>query len=70
LPTGAHPDSLALTGNQKFLLVADTLSGDVAVLRLEKLPGASKISAVRAMVTMIPVGMSPNAIAVKAFSTK
>jgi hypothetical protein len=52
------------------LLVADTLSGDLAVLRLEKLPGASKISAERAMVTMIPLGIAPNAVAVKGFMTK
>jgi len=70
LPTGAQPDSLALTGNQKFVLVADSLSGDVTVLRLEKLPSGSKISAQRALTTMIPVGASPNAIVIKAFTTK
>jgi len=39
--------------------------GDVAVLRLEKIPGAAKISADRATVSMIPVGQQPNAISVE-----
>src|SRR5207237_2666622 len=64
---GSHPDGLALTSNQDFLLVLDTGSDDVAVIRMKRLPTTSKISRDRALWAIVPVGMRPNDIAVKAF---
>jgi YVTN family beta-propeller protein len=57
---GNRPDALALSPNQNFLFVADTAAGDVSVVRT-----AAKNGAV--LLTIIPVGQQPNAIAVKAF---
>jgi DNA-binding beta-propeller fold protein YncE len=66
VPVGSHPDALALTPNQHFLLVADSLAGDVAViLKRDKTTKANP--APFALHTMVPVGIQPNQIAVKAF---
>jgi len=77
IPVGKHPDQLALTPQEDFLLAVDTQPGDVAVVRLTKLPRGNKISLPeallkgqnpnkqRALVTMVPVGLQPNAIAIK-----
>jgi YVTN family beta-propeller protein len=70
LPTGAHPDSLALTSNQKYLAVANTMSGDVTILRVQRTTSTSSKSKDREIVTMIRVGEQPNAVVVKAFTTK
>lgn len=57
---GSRPDALALSPNQNFLFVADTAAGDVSVVRTAAKQGA-------VLLTIIPVGEQPNAIAVKAF---
>lgn len=57
---GSRPDALALSPNQNFLFVADTAAGDVSVVRTAARQGA-------VLLTIIPVGEQPNAIAVKAF---
>jgi len=57
---GSRPDALALSPNQHFLFVADTAAGDVSVVRTAARQGA-------VLLTIIPVGQQPNAIAVKAF---
>ena len=67
LPTGRDPEALALSPNQNFLLVVDRQDGAVSVIRTAPLPGGSKISADRAVVTIIPIGLEPRQIAVKAF---
>jgi DNA-binding beta-propeller fold protein YncE len=64
---GSHPDALALTPDEAHLLVVDSRSGDVAVVRTVKTQDNSKISADRALVTLIPVGNQPNDIVIKAF---
>ena len=64
---GSRPDALALTPNEEHLLVVDTGSGDVAVVRMVKTSDNSKISADRALVNVIPVGNQPNDIVIKAF---
>ena len=56
---GSHPDALALSPNQNFLFVADTGAADVSVVRTGVTPPV--------LLTIIPVGQQPNAIAVKAF---
>jgi DNA-binding beta-propeller fold protein YncE len=56
---GSRPDALALSPNQNFLFVADTAAGDVSVVRTGIGPPV--------LLTIIPVGQQPNAIAVKAF---
>jgi YVTN family beta-propeller protein len=66
---GSRPDGLALTPSEDHLLVVDTKSGDVAVIRTTKTRDNSKISAERALVTMIPVGNQPNDIVIKAFKS-
>jgi DNA-binding beta-propeller fold protein YncE len=57
---GSRPDALALSPNQNFLFVADTAAGDVSVVRTAARQGA-------VLLTIIPVGQQPNAIATKAF---
>jgi YVTN family beta-propeller protein len=57
---GSRPDAMALSPNQNFLFVADTAAGDVSVIRTAARQGA-------VLLTIIPVGQQPNAIAVKAF---
>lgn len=56
---GSRPDALVLSPNQNFLFVADTAAGDVSVIRTSVDPPV--------LLTIIPVGEQPNAIAVKAF---
>jgi YVTN family beta-propeller protein len=60
VPVGNHPDAMALSPNQNFLFVCDTTAGDVSVIRTAARQGA-------VLLTIIPVGQQPNAIAVKAF---
>ena len=67
LPTGRDPEVLALSPQENFLLVINAKDGAVAVIRTVKLPQGSKISAARSLFTLIPVGLQPNQIAVKAF---
>ncbi len=64
---GSHPDALVLTPDEGHLLVVNSRSGDVAVVRMVKTRDNSKISADRALVTLIPVGNQPNDIVIKAF---
>jgi len=65
LPVGNHPDALALSQNQNYLLVLDSGSGDLAVIqkRQPKKLEPSEYS----LLTIIPVGMQPNQIVVKSF---
>jgi DNA-binding beta-propeller fold protein YncE len=64
---GNEPEKLALTSNEDFLLVLNTGSSDVAVVRVKKLVGTSKISAERALYNLVPVGIEPHDMAIKAF---
>ncbi len=59
--TGSAPDALAFSTDEHLLLATDAHSGDVAVIRTQSKQGP-------ALFTMLPVGKSPNAIAVKAFT--
>lgn len=61
--TGMAPDALAFSDPDQMLLVADTRSGDVAVIRT-----ASKLGP--ALFTILPAGGSPVAIVVKAMTDK
>jgi len=66
VPVGSRPDALALSPSQHFLLVADALAGDVAViLKRDKTTKANP--APFALHTLVPVGIQPNQIAVKSF---
>ena len=65
---GSRPDGLALTPDQNYLLVLDTQSGDVTVIQKRK---ARKLEPTEySLLTLIPVGMQPNAIVVKAFMVR
>ena len=57
--TGSGPDALAFSADEHILLAADAHSGDVAVIRTQGKQGA-------ALFTILPAGVSPNSIAVKA----
>jgi len=60
LTVGSRPDGLALTPDQNYLLVLDTQSGDVTVIQKRK---PRKLEPTEySLLTLIPVGMQPNAI--------
>ncbi len=62
---GSRPDGLALSQDQQYLLVLDTKAGDVTVIQKRT---ARKLEPTEySLLTMIPVGLQPNAIVVKAF---
>jgi YVTN family beta-propeller protein len=65
LTVGSRPDALALTPDQNYLLVLDTQSGDVTVIQKRE-PRKLEPSEY-SLLTLIPVGVQPNAIVVKAF---
>lgn len=56
---GSAPAALAFSADEHLLLAADAHSGDVAVIRTEGRP-------LPALFTIMPAGVSPNSIAVKA----
>lgn len=60
---GSSPNALAFSEDEHLLLAADAHSGDVAVVRTEGKEGA-------ALFTILPAGVSPNAIVVKAIQKK
>jgi YVTN family beta-propeller protein len=65
LAVGSHPEGLALSQDERYLLVLDTQAGDVTVIqrRTSRKLEPSEYS----LLTMIPVGVQPNGIVVKAF---
>jgi YVTN family beta-propeller protein len=65
LPVGSRPDALALSQDQNYLLVLDTQAGDVTVIQ-KRTPRKLEPTEY-SLLTMIPVGVQPNGIAVKAF---
>ena len=66
LTVGSRPDGLALTPDEKYLLVLDTQSGDVTVIQKRTARRTLETSEY-SLLTLIPVGVQPNAIVVKAF---
>ena len=65
LAVGSRPDGLTLTPDQNYLLVLDTQSGDVTVIQ-KRTPRKLEPTEY-SLLTLIPVGMQPNAIVVKSF---
>ncbi|MGI4755785.1 MAG: YncE family protein [Janthinobacterium lividum] len=61
--TGPQPDAMAMSPQQPVLLVANAKSGDVAVIRTRDNNGPE-------LLTMLPAGAQPNAIAIKAFQVR
>jgi YVTN family beta-propeller protein len=61
--TGSAPDALAFSEDEHLLLATDAHSGDVAVIRTQGTP-------LPALFTILPAGVSPNAIVVKAIQKK
>jgi YVTN family beta-propeller protein len=61
---GSGPDALAFSQDEHLLLAADAHSGDVALVRTETNEGRP------ALFTILPAGVSPNSIAVKAIEKK
>jgi YVTN family beta-propeller protein len=67
MPVGSRPEGLALSQDQRYLLVLDTQSGDVTVIQKRN---PRKLEPTEySLLTMIPVGVQPNGIVVKAFMT-
>jgi DNA-binding beta-propeller fold protein YncE len=65
MPVGSHPEGLAMSQDQRYLLVLDTQAGDVTVIQKRT---ARKLEPTEySLLTMIPVGLQPNRITVKAF---
>ena len=65
LPVGSHPDGLALSRSENYLLVLDSQSGDVTVIQKRT---STKLEPTEySLLTMIPVGVQPNNIVVKSF---
>jgi YVTN family beta-propeller protein len=60
--TGDGPDAMAFSKAGNLLFVVDARSGDVAIIRTFSKPSS--------LLTMFPVGMKPNDIAVKAFALR
>ena len=65
---GSKPDALALTPAENMLLVADSGSGDVAVLLLDKRSDKKVQAPPPRLFMMIPTGARPSQIAVKTAS--
>jgi YVTN family beta-propeller protein len=65
MAVGSHPDGLALSQDQRYLLVLDTQAGDVTVIQ-KRTPRKLEPTEY-SLLTMIPVGLQPNGIVVKAF---
>jgi DNA-binding beta-propeller fold protein YncE len=65
IPVGNRPDAIALSPRENYILVVDTQSADVAVIQKRKPRGKDTNPYV--MFLLIPVGLQPNQIAVKAF---
>ena len=68
LPVGSAPDGLALSQSQNYLLVLDSQSGDATVI--QKRTPRTLEPGEYGLLTMIPAGMQPNNIVVKAFMLK
>lgn len=65
LPAGRHPDAVALSRSQNYVLVLNSESGDVTVI--QKRAPKNKFEHEYSLLTMIPVGIQPNAVVVKSF---
>jgi YVTN family beta-propeller protein len=65
MAVGSHPDGLALSQDQRYVLVLDSQAGDVTVIQ-KRTPRRLEPTEY-SLLTMIPVGMQPNGIVVKAF---
>jgi sugar lactone lactonase YvrE len=61
--TGSHPDSIAFSADEHLLLIADSGSADVAVIRTQSKDGPT-------LFTMLPSGGHANDIVVKSFHAK
>ena len=61
--TGSRPDALAFSADEHLLLVADSGSADVAVVRTNGPAGPT-------LFTMLPAGPQPNDIVIKAFNVR
>ena len=65
IEVGSRPEELALSQDERYLLVLDTEAGDVTVIQRRS---ARKLEPTEySLLTMIPVGVQPNGIVVKSF---
>jgi YVTN family beta-propeller protein len=69
VPVGGGPDALAFSAEGHLLLIADTRSGDISVVRvISRTPSGTTRTG--SLFTMLPAGKQPNAIVVKAFKLR
>ena len=68
MAVGSRPEGLALSQDERYLLVLDTQAGDVTVIQ-KRNPRRLEPTEY-SLLTMIPVGMQPNGIVVKAFMVR
>lgn len=61
--TGSRPDAMALSADERLLLVADSGSADVAVIRTNSAGGPT-------LFTLLPAGPQPNDVVTLAFHAK
>ena len=61
--TGSRPDALAFSADEHLLLVANSGSADVAVIRTNGPAGPT-------LLTMLPAGPQPNDLVIKAFNVR
>ena len=61
--TGSHPDALAFSADEHLVLVADSASADVALIRTDSAGGPT-------LLTVLPAGSQPNDIVVKDFHVR
>ncbi len=65
IQVGSRPEGMALSQDERYLLVLDTQAGDVTVIQRRN---PRKLEPTEySLLTMIPVGLQPNGIVVKAF---
>jgi YVTN family beta-propeller protein len=62
---GTRPDALALSPSETMLLVANSGSGDVSILRLDKRRDKKVLAPPPRLFMMLPTGERPSQIAVK-----
>ncbi len=66
ISVGTHPDAMALSQNQNYLLVLDSGSGDLFIIQ-KRQPNKKFEPSEYSMLTIIPVGIQPNQIVTKSF---
>jgi YVTN family beta-propeller protein len=60
IPVGSHPDSLCLTPDDQYLLVANSDSNDISVIKTDMIRTQENT-----LFTVIPTGAHPSTVVIK-----